>query len=330
MGFERNNQIKNPSNQLNIKYLFLHSSHFERILYFSVLLFSLTYILISDFFLLSDSLFKYSCFVPIMVYHNARTDKSRILSDNKSKAGIYMWVNTKSGKIYIGSALNLSKRFYRYFSVLALKRDDSYICRALLHYTHSAFSLHIIEYIDITSLSSEEARIKILEKEQFYLDIIFLTNKDNIFNINPTAGSSLGYKHSPESLAKISGKNHPMYGKTHSAESLALMSEALSGENNPMFGKSHSAETLAKMSSAHKGKTHSAITKTKMSAAKGTIIYVYNAHGILVNSFCSGKEAAKYFECSYMTIYRYTDKNKLFRDQWILSSSENNSTQKSD
>jgi len=121
-----------------------------------------------------------------------------------------------------------------------------------------------------------------------------------------------------------------MYGKIHSAESLALMSEALSGENNPMFGKSHSAETLAKMSSAHKGKTHSAITKAKMSAAKGTTIYVYNAHGILVNSFCSGKEVAKYFECSYMTIYRYTDKNKLFRGQWILSSSENNSTQKSD
>lgn len=171
----------------------------------------------------------------------------------------------------------------------------------------------------------------ILDKEQFYLDIIFSINKDNIFNINPTAGSSLGYKHSPESLAKISGENHFFFGKTHSVETLVLISEALSGENNPMFGKSHSVETLAKMSSAHKGKTKSAITKAKMSAAKGTTIYVYDAHGgILINSFSSGKEAAKYFGCSYMTIYRYTDKNKLFKNQWILSSSENNSTQKSD
>lgn len=209
-----------------------------------------------------------------------------------------------------------------YFSPLALKRDDTYICRALLHHTHSTFSLHIIEHIDIKGFSLEEARNMVLDKEQFYLDIIFSINKENIFNINPTAGSSLGYKHSPESLAKFSGENHPLFGKTHSEETLGLIREALSGENNPMFGKSHSAETLAKMSSAQKGKIFSAETKAKMSVAKKTIIYVYDAQGTLVNSFCSGKETAKYFKCSYMTIYRYTDKNRLFRDQWILSTSE--------
>jgi hypothetical protein len=31
MGFERNYQVKIPSKQLNIKYLFLHFSHFEGI-----------------------------------------------------------------------------------------------------------------------------------------------------------------------------------------------------------------------------------------------------------------------------------------------------------
>lgn len=50
-----------------------------------------------------------------------------------------------------------------------------------------------------------------------------------------------------ESLAKMSGENHPMFGKSgennhmfgriHSAESLAKMSAALSGENNPMYGR---------------------------------------------------------------------------------------------
>ena len=30
-------------------------------------------------------------FVPIMIYPNAETDKSKILSDNKGRAVIYMW-----------------------------------------------------------------------------------------------------------------------------------------------------------------------------------------------------------------------------------------------
>lgn len=103
------------------------------------------------------------------------------------------------------------------------------------------------------------------------------------------------------------------------------MNKAISGKNYPMFGKSHSVDTIAKMSSAHKGKTLSAITKIKMSAAKGNIIFIYDTHGILVSIFNSGKKAAKYFKSSYMTIYRYTNKNKLFKDQWVLTTSENNS-----
>ena len=221
MGFERNYQIKIPSNQLNIKYLFLHFSYFKNILFFSILLFSLTNL--SDFFLFSDSFFSLSCFVPIKIYHNAQASKSMIFKENKNKTGVYMWVNTKSGRIYIGSALNLAKRFYRYFSVLALKRDGNYICRALLHHTHSAFSLHIIEYIDIKGLSLEEAapragrpgrrgaqaRNIILDKEQFYLDIIFSTNKDMAMNkdmgnnINGPFKSVIVYSNAETDRSKI-------------------------------------------------------------------------------------------------------------------------------
>ena len=34
-----------------------------------------------------------------------------------------------------------------------------------------------------------------------------------------------------------SGEKNPMFGRIHSAESLAKMSAALSGENNPMYGR---------------------------------------------------------------------------------------------
>lgn len=41
-------------------------------------------------------------------------------------------------------------------------------------------------------------------------------------------------------------KNHPMFGKTHTNESLALISKP--GKLNPMFGKKHSEITKASMS----------------------------------------------------------------------------------
>jgi len=43
-------------------------------------------------------------------YSNSDTDKFLILTDNKGKAGIYLWKHNESGKIYIGSAADLFKR----------------------------------------------------------------------------------------------------------------------------------------------------------------------------------------------------------------------------
>jgi hypothetical protein len=45
-------------------------------------------------------------------------------------------------------------------------------------------------------------------------------------------------------------KNHPMFGKTHTKESLALISKP--GKLNPMFGKKHSETTKAAISEKKK------------------------------------------------------------------------------
>jgi group I intron endonuclease len=177
-----------------------------------------------------------STFLPVMVYLNADTDKSNILADNKGKAGIYLWKHKELEKMYIGSAVNLSLRLSYYYSPSGLKIADNYISRAIILHTHEAFSLSILEYIDISNLSKEEARQLILSREQFYLDTL-----QPEYNILRVAGNNLGYKHIEETLAK--------------------MSEIKSG-------KTHSAETKAKMSEAHKGKFHSAETKIKMSLAQ--------------------------------------------------------------
>jgi len=229
------------------------------------------------------------CTLPVIVYNNAETDKSSILSDNKGKAGVYQWKHNKSGKIYIGSAFDLSKRLKNYFNPSYLELADNYIARALLLHKYPAFSLTILEYIDITHLSKEDARNLILEREQLYLDTL---NPD--YNVLKTAGSRLGSKHSEESIAKMSGQNNHMFGKSLSSETLALMSEAKSGDNNPMFGKYKKV-----------------FLYTLDSDSKGLILY---------KSFNSRVDAIEFFDCSPRTISNYLDKNKLYKKQWILSS----------
>lgn len=111
----------------------------------------------------------------------------------------------------------------------------------------------IFEYVDISNLSKDEVRKIILEKEQFYIDLLIPS-----YNINPKANSRLGSRHSEDSkeLMRINnhGDNHPMFGKKHHPETIIKNRIANSGENNPMFGKNHKLETLEKLSLARIGK----------------------------------------------------------------------------
>lgn len=288
------------------------------------------------------------CNLSIIIYTNAETDKSRILSDNKGLAGIYKFTHKESGKFYIGSAVDLSKRLMSYYSLSHLKRADTHITRALLLHGYEAFSLSILKYINILNLSKEEARKLILESEQKFIE----TLKPE-YNILQIAGSSLGLMHTTESKIKISesltgrihstesraimsetkvGENNPFFGKNHSPEALVKMSKAKSGANHPlfgvtgelhpMFGKTHSVETIKKMSETRKGiiKTEEHKANISKSMCKKVFVYSSATPTIIYHEFMSISEAAKYFSCNIMTISKYVKNGKLFQNQWILSS----------
>jgi group I intron endonuclease len=134
--------------------------------------------------------------VPVVSYSNADTQRLEILKENNKKSGIYRWTHIKTGKSYIGSALNITKRLIEYYSISLLERTiskgNSKICRALLKYGYSQFNLDILEYCD---------SIQLIKREQYYIYKI----KPEL-NILTIAGSSLGFKHSEvtkELLRKI-------------------------------------------------------------------------------------------------------------------------------
>lgn len=125
----------------------------------------------------------------MVIYDDADKDKLNILADNRNKIGIYRWINKINGNIYIGSSVNISVRMYTYYSLQYLAKSNRPIDRALLKHGFSNFILEILEYTDIDS---------VLIREQYYMDLY-----KPQYNIVDKAGSTLGYKHTQESLDKM-------------------------------------------------------------------------------------------------------------------------------
>lgn len=121
---------------------------------------------------------------PIISYLNADLNKTTIIKQNKSKSGIYRWVNVTNNKDYVGSSINLGRRFKEYYNYnhISQVRRNVPIHSALLKYGYSSFKLEILEYCDINNL---------LNREQYYID----TLKPK-YNVLKKAGSWLGSKHS--------------------------------------------------------------------------------------------------------------------------------------
>ena len=186
-------------------------------------------------------------------YSNAELLKSEILKDSRDKSGVYMWKNNLNGQFYIGSSVDLKRRFTSYFNLnYLIKESRLYLHRALLKYGYSAFSLYVLEYCE---------KDYTLEREQYYFYLLKPS-----YNICPTAGSTLGTSHSEdtkESISKskkgtFSEEDNHFYGKTHTLEARNRMAEA-------KLSRPLTEETKEKISTRMKGRKLSEEHKINMS-----------------------------------------------------------------
>lgn len=228
---------------------------------------------------------------PLRVYM-PKLDVNLIGIQNRNRTVIYQWINLINGDIYVGSAWRGSTRLLSYWTPSTLNRNYL-IYNSLKKYGHNNFSLVILEDLGVTGSVSKDY---MLEREQFYLDILF--NQYSLFKLNnsPTAGTTLGFKHKEDFKFNRSGKLNPMYGKTFSVEYLKMQTRNKSGKNNPLFGVKKSAETLAKL--------------TKL-------IYVYNFQTHKLIGIYSTIQCSKNFKMGKDTLTKYLKnglpyKNKIF------------------
>jgi group I intron endonuclease len=151
--------------------------------------------------------------VAVSTYINMAESKEKIYKENRGKSGIYRIYNIKTGKCYIGSSKDLTRRLGNYycgsFLMKELKNNRSKISNTLLKHDYHNFNLDILEYCELD---------KLILREQYYIDILCPE-----YNILKTAGSTFGHKHSPETILKYKAR-------THSEETKNLMSKAKIGK----------------------------------------------------------------------------------------------------
>jgi len=153
--------------------------------------------------------------------------------------GIYEILNAADGKRYIGSAVNFSKRFYAHRRRLVDGTHHStHLQRAWVKYGVNAFLFKPI-------LTCQKSMLKFYEQQ-------LLDKIKPEYNMSPTAGTTLGVRHSPAFGAAVAAR---MLGIKRSPTTRAKMSLALRGNKNAA-GVMHSPEWRVRMSARLRGNTH--------------------------------------------------------------------------
>lgn len=112
-------------------------------------------------------------------------------------SGIYAIINRVNGKYYIGSAVKLHRRRYKHISELRNKcHDNKHLEKAWHKYGEDNFKFVTLELV--------ENKSKLLEREQFWLDVSECYNENKGYNLCKIAGNQLGIKRSDSWKANMS------------------------------------------------------------------------------------------------------------------------------
>ena len=196
------------------------------------------------------------------------------------KSGIYCIINKINGKCYIGSAISVSRRLIAHrYNLNKNIHNNVYLQSSWNKYRKENFEFNVLEYVE---------KEKLIEKEQYYLDLFCSYDRKRGYNIRLNAKSQFGFKHSIKFKERVSLQmkgNKYSLGRKHSNEFKQNMSTRLKGNkyafgykyteeqkqrrselligNKRTLGFSPSIETRMKLSKSGKGRKCSNETKNK-------------------------------------------------------------------
>ena len=116
--------------------------------------------------------------------------------------GIYLITNKINGHMYVGQSIHIHQRWNEHCVLKDL--DSSLVEKAIAKYGEENFSFDII-----ITLENDTKKLNDAEREW----IAILNTYEDKNHYNQTPGGDFNPMNIPEIVAKISGKNHHMYGK---------------------------------------------------------------------------------------------------------------------
>lgn len=152
------------------------------------------------------------------------------------KIGVYQILNTVTGRCYVGSTVDIRRRWIEHRTNLNCHRHHTIgLQRAWDKYGQAAFAFSILELT---------APGDLLAREQHWIDALKAYGRG--YNGRPLATSNLGHPTSDETRRKI--------GEAHRAAGHRPAREAIELARQKNLGRSLSPEHRAKMSAAHRGR----------------------------------------------------------------------------
>lgn len=170
--------------------------------------------------------------------------------------GIYSITNTKNKKRYIGSAIDIGKRWREHlYGLRNGKHHSRHLQAAWNKYGEATFCFDVVTTCDPEQL---------IEQEQFWIDAFQTANVRFGYNISHTAGSTLGVKATDETRAKLSashmGKHRTEEAKAKTAASLLKTWEQQPDRRAKLAewatGRKHTEEARAQMSLEQRGENN--------------------------------------------------------------------------
>lgn len=151
------------------------------------------------------------------------------------KSGIYKIVNLINNKFYIGSSIDMIKRWNVHLTLLRHnKHKNQHLQNAFNKYGEMNIRFEIVSIIE----NNED----MLKEEQRLIDEYF--GNPTCYNLR-------------NGVTELVGNKNPFYGKHHTNDAKQKMSVIkklkYSGENHPQYGIPKSTETKKNISAARKG-----------------------------------------------------------------------------
>lgn len=164
-------------------------------------------------------------------------------------SGIYGIINTINNKIYIGSAVNIKIRWQKHKSALKFnKHYNSYLQNSWNKYGKHIFEFFVIEYV--------KNKDKLIEREQYYMDMTLCFNSVAGYNSYPVAGSPTNRHITKETKNKISNSLKNYFKTEKGIQQADIHKEFLEDyyktHNGYFKGKKLSEETKLKIGEANK------------------------------------------------------------------------------